>query len=98
MKNRDSIVIAIGLIVMIAIAALIIYGNNEYTAQSVKATNAVNGLLLQKQDFEIKKLVRQLNAKQKELNDTKAMLAGAKEKINNVRTDIGSTTGKPAAQ
>ena len=97
MKDKDSVIIAIGLIVIIVIAALIISGNNECTTQSIKATNAVNALFLQQRDFEIKKLVKRLDAKQKELDSAKAMLDSVKEKINNVKTSLSSVSEMPSA-
>ncbi|MCX5679820.1 MAG: hypothetical protein NTZ95_04095 [Candidatus Omnitrophica bacterium] len=98
MKDKNLVVIAIGLIVIVGVAVLIINGNNEYATQSMKAANAVNALLMQQKDFEIKKLVKRLDAKQKELNDAKAMLESVKQKIENVKTDLGNITGKPSVQ
>ncbi len=90
MKDKNVLVIAVGLVLILGIAVLIINANNEYAAQSVRASNAVNVLLLQQKDFEIKKLVKLLDLKQKELDDAKAALESLTEKVNSVKTDLGN--------
>ena len=98
MKNNDSMVIAVGLIVILVIAALTVYGNNEFALQSTKANNAMSALLLQKKDFEIKKLVKRLNMAQTELGSAKATLESVKNQIDSVKKDLGNITGKAPAK
>lgn len=98
MKDKNIIVVGIGLIVIIAIAVSIIYANNEFSAQTIKSINTMNSFLLKQKNFEIKKLVKQLDTKQKELTEMKAILDSVKEKVDSAKKDLGSITEKSATQ
>jgi len=76
MKNKDNIVVAIGLIVIIGIVVWVIYGNYEISSLSAKTDEATNALLLQQRDAVIKKLVNRLKVVQRELGDVKTELVG----------------------
>ncbi len=97
MKDKNNIVVGVGLAVIICIVALVVLGNANFTNLSIKATNATNSLLIQQRDMEIKKLVKQLKAKQAELDDIKTRLSSAHAKIENIKAglaDIKSTVAK----
>ena len=98
MKDKNIIVVAVGLVMIIAIAVWVIHADNESAAQSIKGINTTNSFLLQQKDLQIEKLVKQLDAKQKELDGMKAALEGVKEKVSSAKADLSSITEKPAAR
>ena len=83
MGNKDTSVVGIGLVIILIIAAMIAYGNHGYAGQ----TAVMNSLTLQK-DVEIKKLVKQLKAKQQELDTIKAQLVTMSQKMDTVKTTV----------
>ena len=91
MKDKDNIVVGIGLVVIICIVALVVWGNDEYANLSTKAINAVDSLILQQKDMQIKKLVKQLKMRQAELANAKIELAKVNTKIKNIKADLDTT-------
>ena len=58
---------------------------------STKAINAVDSLILQQKDMQIKKLVKQLKMRQAELANAKIELAKVNTKIKNIKADLDTT-------
>ena len=87
MKDKDSMIVGVGLVIMICVVLLVVWGNGEFANLSTKATNATDSLIAQQKDMEIKKLVKQLKEKQAELDRVKSELTGANTKIKNNKND-----------
>lgn len=92
MKDKTNIVVGVGLVVIICIVALGAWGSTECTNLYAKTTNAVDSLIVWQRDVEIKKLVKQLKAKQTELDNARAELASVNAKINNVKAELTNTS------
>jgi hypothetical protein len=82
MKDKNNMVVAVGLIVIFIIVALIVYGINDYTKQFTKETDAVNSLAMQQKDLLIRKLVKKLNEIRKELSSIREKISGIAADIN----------------
>lgn len=90
MKDKNAIVVAIGLIIMICIVASISYGNYEFSNLLIKTNNTTDSLLLHQKDVIIKKLVKQLKARQSELNSVKAELNTVNTTLNNIKAQLAA--------
>lgn len=87
MQDKNIVVVAAGLIMIIAIFIFVTSGYYTYATISLKANNTVNSSLSLQKDIVIKKLVKQLGSKQKELDSVKSELAALKGKINDIKTN-----------
>ena len=88
MNDKNAIVVGAGLVVIISIVVLITYGNSMYANLSAKAANATSYVLLEQKDIMIKKLAKELKAKQTELASIKGEIASVNAKINSTKTDL----------
>ena len=92
MKDKN-IIIAIGLIVIMLIIVGIVSVNLKQARHEIKALNAS---ILQK-NIDTEKVVKQLAAKQEELNGVKTEFGDANKKLDSIKKDIGSNTKNPIA-
>ena len=87
MKDKNVIVVAVGLILMFAIAVWVIRADNQYANLLAKQINTTDSLIFQQNQAVIKKLVVKLAAKEKEVNDLKMALADIKAKAESVKME-----------
>ena len=84
MESKNSVIVGIGLVVMLIIAAFIVYGNNEYSKLVAKENDVSQAMIIQQKDNLIKRIDKQLKAKEAELDKVKAELDLTKKKLNDL--------------
>ena len=90
LKNMNTAVVAVGLLLIIAIFVLIMRTNNEYSTLTLKGSDSISVLLLQQKEILIKKLTDRLEEKQKALEKAKTELDMIKGQMNTVKTVINT--------
>jgi hypothetical protein len=101
---KEKIVLGIGIMAVILVAALIVIGNNQCNDDQSIAFGATTNMLLQQKDVAIAKLFKQLKSKEvalviakaklgdaeSKLDTNNAILEGAKEKLDTIKTEASS--------
>jgi len=75
MKDKNNVVVAIGLLVIVGIVAWITYGNYEISTLAKESDDSTNAILLQQKDMAIKKLVNRLKVVQKQLDEVRTEMS-----------------------
>ena len=75
MKDKNNVVVAIGLLVIVGIVAWITYGNYEIASLAKESDDTTNAILLQQKDMAIKKLVNRLKVVQKQLDEVRTEMS-----------------------
>ncbi len=91
MADKDTKVVAVGLVIILIIAGGLIYGHREYVKKSTRQLNMLDTLVRQK-DMEIRKLFKKLAVKEKELDGVKTELADANKKLEAVKTTVNQVS------
>ncbi len=91
MENKDLRVVAIGLIVILIITAAVVYGNFLILNPALKEIGTLSSMVQQK-DLEIRKLIKQLKAKEGEINSVKEALDDATKKLDMIKSEINAPT------
>ena len=84
MKDKNNVVVAIGLLVIVGIVAWITYGNYEIASLAKESDDTTNAILLQQKDIAIKKLVNRLKVVQKQLDDVRTDLSSISQPSTSV--------------
>ena len=108
---KEKIVLGVGIMAIVLIAALIVIGNNQCNDDQSVAVEATTDMLLQQKDVAIAKIHKQLKMKDAALATARAQLGtaenklvpitaeleGAKKKIDTIKAEINSPIEVQAA-
>ena len=79
--NKDSAVVAVGLVLILYISIFIINENREDYMLASKATEVTDSVINQQKYIAMKKLANQIRVKQEELSGVKKELGGVREEL-----------------
>jgi len=97
MKDKNAVVVAVGLAVIVCIVAFVTYANSEFVTLSTQTAEATTRMQLQQKDLIIAKLMQQMRAKQSELIAARADLANIKGAVNTLQASLKDTAAPAVA-